>query len=59
MKKTKPSLKELIRKGGFGYVNPGITPENFPPQEISSDYRIFHFDRYISSDDADSFFAEM
>lgn len=49
----KPSLKNLIIKGKFDYVNPDITEELFPlPAEISNEYKLFHFDRYISSEDA-------
>lgn len=46
-----PPLKDLIK--GFDYVNPNITVENFPvPEEIGTDFKLFHFDRYISSDNA-------
>lgn len=51
-KQTKP-LTTLIKQGKFSYVNSNITLENFPVEEIrSDDYKLFHFDRYISSEDA-------
>ena len=47
------SLKELIKKGKFNYVDSDITIENFPEQEIrSSDYKLYNFARSISSEDA-------
>lgn len=54
MKKTKKqSLEDLIKKGKFTYVNSSITKENFPQEEIRSEkYKLFHFDRSISSEDA-------
>lgn len=45
-------LASLIKKRKFDWVNSSITEEAFPPQEVrSSDYKLFHFDRFISSDD--------
>lgn len=54
MIKTKTKdLKSLIEAGKFTYVNSNITLENFPAEEIrSSDYKVFHFDKSISSEDA-------
>lgn len=54
MKKTKTtSLTKLIKQGNFYYVNSNITLETFPPESIrSEEYKLFHFNRYISSDDA-------
>lgn len=55
MKKTKVeelSLKELIKSKKFDWVNSDITKEKFPPQEISTDFKLFHFDRFLSSKDA-------
>lgn len=50
--KTK-TLESLIKSKKFEYVNPNITTENFPPEPIrSSEYKIFHFNRYISTEDA-------
>lgn len=50
---TKVELKGLIEKGKFTFVNSNITPENFPAEAVrSEDYKIFHFDKYISSGDA-------
>ncbi len=46
-------ITELIKKHNFDYINPDITDEMFPePKEIGKDYSLFHFNRYISSDDA-------
>lgn len=54
MKTTTSNLNSLIKKGTFDYVNSDITPKNFPLQPLrSSDYKLFHFDRYISSDDVE------
>jgi len=51
--KTKLSLKSLIKKGNFQYVNSDITPENFPaPKTLREDYKLYHFNEYISSEDA-------
>jgi hypothetical protein len=47
------SLTELIEKGKFRFVNSNITPDNFPVEPIrSEEYKVFHFDRYISSEEA-------
>jgi len=51
--KTKVSLKDLIKKMKFNWVNSDITPENFPQEDIrSSDYKLYHFDKYITSENA-------
>ena len=45
-------LKKLIEKGKFGYVDPDITEANFPDlKQKKGGYKLFHFDRYISSED--------
>jgi len=49
---TTKSLKKLIEAGKFDYVNPKITEENFPPQEVGTEFELVHFDRNISSEDA-------
>lgn len=50
---TKTSLESLIKSHNFSFVNSNITPENFPEEEIrSSEYKLFHFNRFISSEDA-------
>lgn len=48
------SLEKLIEKGKFDYVNINITEEKFPLVKIPKNrkYKVFHFDRYISSEDA-------
>lgn len=52
MKTKIQSLGSLIKNGRFDWVNPDIE-SNFKADEVrSADYKIFHFDRYISSDDA-------
>lgn len=51
--KTKLSLQSLIKKGNFNYVNSNITEELFPaPREIRTNFKLYHFDRYILSEDA-------
>lgn len=54
MKKTKiPTLSSLIAKHKFDWINSDITDTLFPqPTEISYDYTLFYFDKYISSKDA-------
>lgn len=51
MPTTKTSLALLIKGHKFDYVNSDITVENFPSQEVSTDFKIYHFDKYISSED--------
>lgn len=46
------NLKQLIKKGKFKYVNTEIDEKNFPSQEVSKDFKLFHFDREISSENA-------
>ena len=46
-------LESLIKKAKFDYVNSNITAANFPaPKTINTDFKLFHFDKYISSEDA-------
>lgn len=52
MPTTKTSLALLIKGHKFDYVNSDITVENFPSQEVSTDFELYHFDRYISSEAA-------
>ena len=44
------TLKQLLIR--FDWVSPNITEENFPPEKVrNTDYKLFHFDRYVSSED--------
>lgn len=56
MKKTVekiPKLSSLIKRAEFDWVNPYVTDSLFPvPERISSDYRLFGFEKGISSEDA-------
>lgn len=53
MKKTNQNLSSLIESAGFAYVNLNIKDSFFPePDEISADYKVFHFNEYLSSDAA-------
>lgn len=46
-------LQQLISENNFTFVHPGITDNNFPLVEFSeTDFKVFHFDRFISSEDA-------
>lgn len=46
-------LTQLIEQNNFDYVNSNITEELFPaPKTISNEYKLFHFGREISSEDA-------
>lgn len=45
------TIKQLTKD--FSYVNSDITEDNFPqPKELRTDYKLYHFDRNISSGDA-------
>ena len=46
-------LQKLIDNHKFNYTNSNITEDNFPIQQISKgEYKLFHFDKNISSKDA-------
>ena len=45
------TLKQLIKDGKFNYVNSDITEEHYPSEKIRGKVKIFHFDRFISSED--------
>lgn len=45
------NLKGLIEKRKFDYVDTDIEA-NFELEEVRGEYRLFHFNRYISSEDA-------
>jgi hypothetical protein len=48
-------LADMIAAGRYDWVNPNITAERFPVEETGRKQfraKLFHFDRYISSDDA-------
>lgn len=50
---TTTKLEELIKSKKFDYVNPDITSKLFPaPKSVGTDFKLFHFNRYISSEDA-------
>lgn len=52
MTKTKTTLKSLIKAKKLDYVNFNITAKNFPaPKEIGTDFKLFHFDKSIASED--------
>jgi len=42
-------LKKLTKN--FTYVNDDITEENFPVEEIRGEFKVFHFDKLISSEE--------
>ena len=54
MTKTKiPTLKSLLDSHKFDWVNNDITDKLFPPpQSLRTDFKLYHFNRYISSEDA-------
>ncbi|MFO8009800.1 MAG: hypothetical protein R6U89_03200 [Dehalococcoidia bacterium] len=48
-------LDEAIKRAKFDWVNPDITPENFPPKgkgTVDAVVELIHFDRYISTNEA-------
>lgn len=49
------SLADRIARGEYDWANPEITEEHFPtnvPGEYDAEYKLFHFNRTISSEDA-------
>lgn len=52
MTTTKTSLALLIKDRKFDYVDSDITVKNFPPQEVSTDFKLYHFGRTVSSEAA-------
>lgn len=47
------TLAQLIKSKKLDCVDSDITEDNFPaPKEIRTDFKLFHFDRIISSEDA-------
>lgn len=48
-----PTLSSLIKSWHFDWKNSSITDTIFEqPKEISSDYKLYYFDKYITSEDA-------
>lgn len=54
MPEKQPILEKLIKQAKFDFVNENITTKNFPDAEFADlkDAKLFHFNRYISSDEA-------
>lgn len=54
MKTTKiPTLETLIKKWKFDHISSDITDDQFSqPTKLGTDYKLYLFDRYISSEDA-------
>lgn len=48
---TPKTLTQLIEAKNLDYVSINITEDNFPPQPMSGDYKIYHFNRYMTSED--------
>lgn len=49
----KTKLTDLIKAKKFDWVNSDITDEVFPEENPrNTDYKLYHFDKYISSEDA-------
>jgi len=49
------SLQDMIADGNYDWVNPAITPKGFPITAVGIvqfETKVFHFNRYISSEDA-------
>jgi hypothetical protein len=56
------SLEQMILAGKYGYANPDITAKNFPITGkgiVEEEIILVHFDRDISSDDAEKELATM
>ncbi|MDI6734190.1 MAG: hypothetical protein QMD50_01710 [Patescibacteria group bacterium] len=48
------TLSDRIKRGKYDWVNSDITEKNFPtnvPADYKAEYKLFHFNRYISSED--------
>lgn len=53
VKNKNMNLQQLIDSLKFNWVNPSIIADNFPPQPIrGTDFKVFKFEEYISSEDA-------
>ena len=55
METKQPTLKSLIKKNKFDWINPVITSENFPPQGntgtvLNNKVKIFHFNETLSTE---------
>jgi hypothetical protein len=49
------SLQDMMSDGNYDWVNPAITPKGFPITAVGIvqfETKVFHFNRYISSEDA-------
>jgi hypothetical protein len=46
------TLKQLLKKAKFDWVNPYITEANFPDDKLDGKVEIIHFDKSITSEDA-------
>ena len=49
------SLQDMMADGNYDWVNPAITPKGFPITAVGIvqfETKVFHFNRYISSEDA-------
>ena len=49
------SLQNMVADGSYDWVNPAITPKGFPITAVGIvqfETKVFHFNRYISSEDA-------
>ena len=49
------SLQNMMADGSYDWVNPAITPKGFPITAVGIvqfETKVFHFNRYISSEDA-------
>ncbi|MFA6158536.1 MAG: hypothetical protein WC763_02820 [Candidatus Paceibacterota bacterium] len=53
-KAARGALAEMVALGRYDWVSEHINEKNFPPESLvlGSDPKVFHFNRYISSEDA-------
>lgn len=52
------SLYTLIKEAKLDYVNDNITVENFPPQEVSTDFELYYPNKVVSSKEVEEYAEE-
>lgn len=52
------TLKTLIKEAKLDYVNDNITVENFPPQEVSTDFELYRPNKIVSSKEVEEYAEE-
>ena len=58
METKQPTLKSLIKKNKFDWVNPNITSENFPPQGKIEEVELIDFKKALTTNEVIKLLAE-